>query len=362
MNIGIIGCGNISSAYLKCGRTFDILNYLSVADLNIDRAKAKAEDFGVPKACSPEQLLADPDVELVINLTVPNAHYQVCMAAVMAGKHVYVEKPLCLTREEGKQLLDLAAEKGLRVGAAPDTFLGQGLQTCRKLVDSGAIGEPIGAAAVMLSHGPEDWHPDPEFFYKIGGGPMFDMGPYYLTALISLLGPIRRLTGSARITFPERTIGSEARRGTKVVVEVPTHIAGVIDFANGAIASITTSFDVWKGTAPPIEFYGSESTLLLPDPNHFGGQVKLWSRSKNEWEEVEQLGGYAENSRSIGVADMAYAIGSGRPHRASGAQGYHVLEAMHGFHDATITNAHYVMQSTCVRPEALPDHWPSAEA
>lgn len=353
VKVGIIGCGNISGIYFKAGKTFSILDIVACADLIMERAQAKAEEHGI-RALTVDQLLADPEIQIVINLTIPNAHYEVCKAALEAGKHVHVEKPLSITREQGKDLLETARARNLRVGAAPDTFLGGGLQTCRKLIDDGWIGEPVGATAFMLCHGHESWHPDPEFYYKVGGGPMFDMGPYYLTALISLIGPIRRVTGSTRISFPERTITSAPKYGTKVKVDVPTHVAGIMDFANGAIGTILTTFDVWASQLPRIEIYGTEGSLDVPDPNGFGGPVRVHRMGASGWSEVPLTHGFADNSRGIGVADMAYAIQSGRPHRANGQMAYHVLETMHGFHDASDMGKHYAMESTCERPAPLP--------
>ena len=240
------------------------------------------------------------------------------------------------------------------MGCAPDTFLGAGHQTCRKLIDDGAIGEPVAAAAFMACHGHESWHPDPEFYYKPGGGPMFDMGPYYLTALVNLLGPVRRVTGSARITFPERLITSEPKSGTKITVDVPTHVAGVLDFANGAVATIITSFDVWAHNLPRIDVYGSEGSLSVPDPNGFGGPVRIRRSGDSEWTEVPHTHGCAENGRGIGVADMACALRSGRPHRTSGQLAYHVLDVMHAVHDASREGTHIELESTCDRPTPVP--------
>ena len=359
VKIGIIGCGNISGIYFKAGKTFSILDIAACADLDLSRAQAKAEEHGVPKAYTPDELLADPDIEIVINLTIPNAHYSVCKAALEAGKHVHVEKPLSITREQGKELVELAKEKGLRLGGAPDTFLGGGIQTCRKLIDDGWIGEPMGATAFMLCHGHESWHPDPAFYYKVGGGPMFDMGPYYLTALVSLIGPIKSIMGSTRATFPERTITSAPKYGEKVTVDVPTHVAGIMNFANGAIGTITTSFDVWaSGEHPNIEIYGTEGSLIVPDPNGFGGPVKVRRSGSKEWTEMPLTHGFAENSRGIGVADMAYAVQSGRPHRSNGDLAYHVLEAMHAFHDSSDSGELYKMQSVVERPAPLPMNLP----
>lgn len=351
---GVIGCGNISGIYLEVGQTFEGMEIVAVADLIPERAQAQAAKYNIGRACSVAELLADPEIEIVINLTIPNAHASVALQAVEAGKSVYNEKPLTIRREEAQQILKLAASKGLRVGGAPDTFLGGGLQTCRKLIDDGWIGEPVAATAFMLCHGHESWHPAPEFYYQVGGGPMFDMGPYYLTALVSLLGPVRRVTGSTRITFPERTITSQPKYGTKVEVEVPTHIASVLDFANGAIGTIVTSFDVWFAEVPRIEIYGTAGSLSVPDPNGFGGPVRVRRAGADAWSEVPLSHGYARNSRSLGAADMAYALQSGRPHRASGELTYHVLDIMHSIHDAANAGQHIAMQSTCTRPAPLP--------
>ncbi len=356
VKIGVVGCGNISNIYLESGKKFDVLDIVAVADLDLERARAKAEEHGIPQALSVAEMLADPEIEIVLNLTVPKAHYEVCKAALEAGKHTYVEKPLSLTRDQGRDLLRIAKEKNLRVGGAPDTFLGAALQTCRKLIDDGAIGRPVAATAFMLGRGVETWHPNPEFYYKPGGGPMLDMGPYYLTALISLLGPIRRVTGSAQMSFPERMITSQPLSGQSIIVETPTHIAGVLDFQSGAVGTIITSFDVWAHNLPPIEIHGSEGSLSVPDPNHFGGVVKLYREEK--WEEVPLTHGYDENSRGIGVADMAYAIQESRPQRASGELAFHVLDAMYGFLDSSESGRHYLMESAGVRPEALPEKWP----
>lgn len=361
VKIGVIGCGNISGIYFKNLHHFRNTQIVACSDLIPERAQAKADQYPGVRACTNDELLADPEIQIVVNLTTPDAHFEVCHLALQAGKSAHVEKPLSITREQGQTLVEMARAKSLRLGGAPDTFLGGGLQTCRKLIDDGWIGEPIGATAFMLCHGHESWHPDPGFYYKVGGGPMFDMGPYYLTALISLLGPVRRVTGSTRATFPERTITSEPKYGTKVTVDVPTHIAGVLDFQSGAIATLVTSFDVWHADLPPIQIYGTEGSLSVPDPNNFGGPVRVRRMGAKEWSEVPLTHGFAENSRGIAVADMAYALQSGRAHRANGALAYHVLEAMHGFHDASDMGTHYAMQSTCERPAPLPMNLPKDE-
>lgn len=354
VKFGVIGCGAISNAYFNATKRYPILEIAACADLVLDRAKEKAEQHGIPKACTPDELIADPEIEIIINLTIPVAHYSVSKAALQAGKHVHVEKPLTVTREEGQELLTIAKEKGLRIGCAPDTFLGGGHQTCRKLIDDGWIGEPVAATAFMLSRGHESWHPAPEFYYKAGGGPMFDMGPYYLTALVNMLGPINRVAGATRITFPERTITSQPLNGTQIIVDVPTHVAGLMDFANGAIGTIITTFDVYGSpTFSPIVIYGTEGTLAVPDPNGFGGTIRYKNKRMKEFQDVPLLFGHNENDRGIGAADIAYAIRSGRPHRVNGDLAYHVLEAMWGYHDSSDSGTHYQMKSTVTRPAPL---------
>ncbi len=352
--IGIVGCGNISGIYFKNLCTvFDNVEVKACADLVPERAEAKVAEYPKVQVSTLAEILVNPEIDIIVNLTTPPDHFGIAIQTVEAGKNVHTEKPLALTREEGRQLLRAAAENNVRVGGAPDTFMGGGIQTCRKLIDDGAIGEPIGAQAFMLNHGHESWHPDPEFYYKVGGGPMFDMGPYYLTALVSLLGPVKRVTGSARITFPERTIASEPKKGQLIDVEVPTHVTGVMDFASGAISTITTSFDVWGANVPWIEIFGSEGSLSVPDPNTFGGAPKIKRPGDKDWTEVPLSHGPLENSRGIAVADMAAAIQADRPHRASGELAYHVLDIMHAFHDASENGRHIDLESSCGRPAAM---------
>jgi predicted dehydrogenase len=354
VNVGVIGCGNISGIYLKNCTHFDILNVTACADLDMSRARAKADEYGIRRALTVAELLADPAIEIVINLTTPNAHADIARAALAAGKSVYNEKPLTIRREDARALLTAAAAKGLRVGGAPDTFLGGGLQTCRKLIDDGLIGKPVSAAAFMVCHGHEGWHPDPEFYYKVGGGPMFDMGPYYLTALVSLIGPVRRVAGATQITFPERVITSQPKAGTRISVDVPTHVVGLLEFAAGAIGTIMTSFDVWASELPLIEIHGTEGTLSVPDPNSFGGTVRVRRAGDQAWQAVPLTHGYAENSRGLGVADMAYALRTGHPPRASGELTYHVLDIMHAVHESAEQGQYAVLESTCERPQPFP--------
>lgn len=353
VKIGLIGTGNISPAYIKGCQAFEILDLVACADIDIARAQATAEQFAIPKACSVAELLADPQIQMVINLTVPQAHAPVSLMAIRAGKHVYSEKPLAVSLQDGKQILDEAKTRGVLVGCAPDTFLGGGQQTCLRLINDGVIGEPVAAVAFMASHGPEGWHPNPDFFYMVGGGPMFDMGPYYLTALVNLLGPIKRISGSARISFKERIATSQSHMGRHIPVEVPTHTTGTLDFASGAVCILITSFDVWAHHLPIIEIYGSEGSLSVPDPNTFGGTVKLYRTAKREWQDTP-LTHSSEVSRGIGVADMAYALIYHRPPRASGELAYHVLEAMHAFELSSQHNRHIELSSAPNKPAPLP--------
>jgi predicted dehydrogenase len=353
VKVGLVGCGNISGIYLKNARLLNDIEIVAVSDIDLLRAQAKADEYEIPRVLSVPELLADPEIEIVLNLTIPRAHADVALAALESGKSVYNEKPLAIRREDGQKMLELARDRGLRVGCAPDTFLGAGLQTCRQLIDEGAIGTPIGATAFMVGHGHESWHPDPEFYYQVGGGPMFDMGPYYLTALVALIGPVRRVTGSARISFPQRTITSQPRYGASITVEVPTHISSTLDFANGAVGTMVMSFDVWAANVPRLEIYGSEGSLSLPDPNTFGGVIGLWQQDKREWSEVSHTHEFAENWRGLGVADMAQAMRSGRPHRASGELAYHILDIMHAVHDASREGRHIELSSTCERPAPM---------
>ena len=354
---GIIGCGNIAPAYVKGCGVFPIVELVACADIRPEAAEQFAAAHGL-RALSVDELLADPAIDIVINLTVPRVHAEVSLAIIAADKHVYSEKPLAVTREDGQAILQAAEKAGVRVGCAPDTFLGGGLQTVRKLIDDGAIGEPVAATAFMLSHGPESWHPNPAFFYEVGGGPLLDMGPYYLTALVNCLGPVRRVTGSARRSFAERIATSEAHQGERLPVEVNTHVSGVLDFARGPVATLIMSFDVWMHTLPRLEIYGADGTIIVPDPNRFDGMVKVWSAETHSWRE-QPLTHSPDVGRGIGVADMAYALRSGRPHRASGELAYHVLDIMHGIEEASREGVHVTLRSTCPQPAALPPHLPA---
>ncbi len=352
MKAGVIGCGNISSVYFEnLGTRYSNVEVIACADLDPAKARGSADRSGVPAALTAEQLLAEADVELLINLTNPGAHAEVSMAALEAGKHVYSEKPLSVERADGRAIMDTAEAKGLAVGCAPDTVLGSGIQTCRKIIDEGRIGEPVAATAFMMSRGHESWHPSPEFFYRAGGGPMFDMGPYYLSALVTLLGPVSRVTGSHRKSFDRREITSMPKRGQTIDVEVSTHVAGVLDFASGAIGTIITSFDVQGASLPRIEVYGSEGTLCVPDPNRFDGPVSVIEGRDKAPTSVPPA--FPAGDRGLGVAEMAWAVRNGRTPRASGALALHVLDVMHAVHEASDRGAHVRTTTGCERPTAM---------
>ncbi|MEI6084642.1 MAG: Gfo/Idh/MocA family oxidoreductase [Verrucomicrobiota bacterium] len=358
INIGIIGCGAISNAYFTGCAPYGNMKIAACADLDPQRAAAKAKEHGT-RSCTVAELLRDPAIQIILNLTVPNAHAEINLAALNAGKHTYSEKPFGVNRAEGQRVLDLAGQKKLRTGCAPDTFFGGGAQTARKLIDDGAIGQPIAGVAFMCGHGMETWHPNPEFYYKPGGGPMFDMGPYYLTALINLLGPVKRVTGSTRISFPTRNITSQPFAGKVITVETPTHVTGTLDFANGAVITMIQSFDMWQHSLPVLEVYGAEGSLSIPDPNCFGGPVKLAKPGKG-WEEVP-LTHRIDLARGSGLADLAKGVATGRPHRASGELAFHVLDVMAAFDEASTQGRHIEIKSTCVRPAALPVGMPLGE-
>lgn len=354
VRVGLIGCGNISQIYLTNSRRFSTYDIVACADLDPERANAKAKEHGIA-ATDTESLLSGADIEAVLNLTTPDAHAQVALAAVSAGKSVYNEKPLTIRRDDAQQMLRIARDSALCVGCAPDTFLGAGLQTCRRLLDDGAIGRPLSATAFMMSPGVESWHPNPAFYYQPGGGPVFDMAPYYLTALIHLLGPIRRVTALTGAGFTTRTIASEPHRGQTINVRVPTHAAAVLDFLSGPIVSMIMSFDVQSHTLPNIEIYGAEGTMQVPDPNTFGGPVYIRKSADDSPVEHPITLPFADNSRGLGLADMCRAIRAGGPHRASGDLAYHVLDAMHAIHEASDRGRHIELDSTCDRPEPLTD-------
>jgi predicted dehydrogenase len=364
--IGIIGCGNISDAYFKGAARSAFVQVKACADLNVAAAQAKATLYGA-KALSVPALLADPDISLVVNLTVPLAHAAVSRQIIHAGKHVYSEKPLAANFADAAALMEQARVKGLRVGCAPDTFMGASHQACRRAIDAGAIGKPVGGAAVVMSHGAEGWHPNPEFFYKAGGGPVLDMGPYYVTQLVNLLGPVRRAAAVASIGNPTRTITSEPLKGAKIQVDVPTTVNGILEFAGGANVSLSASWDVWKhNRTTPIEIYGTEGTLLGVDPNFFGNVPRLCGPDGN-LRDVEiaahpfgianremRNGTMQADYRMIGLVDMAMAIRGHRPHRASGALALHALEVLEALIASSASGRFVELTTSCERPEPVP--------
>jgi predicted dehydrogenase len=362
LGIGFIGTGNISSAYLKAilGKDglpgFPVLDIKALSDMRPEAASARADEFGL-KSLSIEQMLADPEIDLVVNLTIPRAHVDVGLQCLAAGKHVYSEKPLGITFAEGRKLLDAANAAGLRIGSAPDTFLGGAHQQARAILDSGALGQLVGGTAFMQCPGHESWHPDPAFYYDLGGGPMLDMGPYYITDLVNLFGPVARVSAMSSRLRSERVITSEPKKGQTMPVHIDTHVTGALAFANGAIVQIAMSFDVAAHKHVPLEIYGTEQSLIVPDPNHFGGEVELRKRGRDEdWISVPVEQPYAQgNYRSLGVADMALGILDNRPHRANGDLALHVLEVMEAFEHAARDGNIVEIKTPVERPAPLSD-------
>jgi len=351
--VGIIGCGNISQAYFKGIDVYDNVKVIACADINEAAAKEKAEEYGV-EALSTEALLARDDIEVVVNLTTPQYHVPVNKAILEAGKHAHCEKPFGLDLQGGQEVLDLAKAKGLRVGCAPDTFLGAGHQTCRKWIDDGWIGQPLAGTAFMMCPGHESWHPSPEFYYLKGGGPMLDMGPYYVTALVNLLGPAKRVIAMTKKSWTERTITSDPKKGTVMPVEIDTHQAGVIEFQNGALITVVMSFDVRRHGHHPIEIYGSEGSIQCPDPNGFGGEPTYSSRNKRDWTPIPLSHPHKGNHRGVGAADLALAVDQGRTPRCDGSLALHALEVMLAFETSSQQGQPIEIKTQTQQPAALP--------
>lgn len=354
VGVALVGAGTISDAYLRNLTGFPDVHVVGVADLDVTRAKAKAREHGVPVGGDVDTVLALPEVEIIVNLTIPAAHAAVAHAALRAGKHVYGEKPLALDPGEGEKLLAEASARGLLVGNAPDTFLGAGLQSAKRALAAGLIGAPIAATAVMQSPGPESWHPDPAFLFQRGAGPLFDIGPYYLTALVAMLGPLSKVAASARQARPHRVIGSGPKGGTSFAVEVPTHVMALLDFEGGASASATFSFDT-PNWVTMIEIVGTEGMLSLPDPNTFGGPLKVRRAEDADWRDLPVEG--TSVGRGLGVLDMARALRGGPPHRASGTLALHVLEGMTAISEAAERGEFRRLETTTAEPEPLPPGW-----
>src|SRR5437879_8409544 len=320
VRVGVVGCGTISGAYLKNMTASPHLKVVACADQVNERAQARANEFGLPRVCTTDELLASSDVELVVNLTIPLAHAEISVAALRAGKHVFTEKPLATTRADGRLILDAAASSGLKVGCAPDTFLGAGIQTCLRLMDRGELGEPLAASAFMLNRGPENWHPNPGFFYEPGGGPLLDVGPYYLTTLVCLLGAVRRVAGMARILYPTRTAASGPRPGETFKVSTPTFVAALIEFESGTQVTLINSFGIWGHDLPNMQLYCTKGILSVPDPNYFGGPVRVRpNEDESVWREVPLLYHHTEGPgtfRGVDVSEMPLALSRGEKPRA----------------------------------------------
>jgi len=353
VGVGVIGAGTISTQYLTNLTSFPDLDVRVVADLAVDRARAQAEAFGVPRWGSVEDVLADPEVEVVVNLTIPAAHVEVAGAAVAAGKDVWTEKPFALDRASGTSLLEAAARADRRVATAPDTFLGAGVQTSRRLLESGEVGDPLTALVLLQSAGPESWHPDPAFLFAEGAGPLFDIGPYYLTALVQLLGPVARVSATSSRARPQRVIGSGPKAGQVFDVEVPTHVSALFEFEGGASATALFSFDS-AVSRTQLEVAGTTGTLELPDPNTFDGDIQVHALDGTARSEPS-VGSTA--SRGAGVLELARAIRAGRVERASGAQAFHVLDVMVSTVEAAQRRSPVEVESTVEVAPALPADW-----
>ncbi len=364
LGIGIIGCGNISTSYLRLAPLFQGLEVRAVADVNAAAATARAAEFNV-KAQSVDELLANKDIDMVINLTIPDSHYGVTLRILQAGKHAYSEKPLVLTLQQGETLRALAKSKGLSVGCAPDTFLGGAHQQARALIDEGKFGTITAAVACVQNHGPEGWHPNPEFFFLPGAGPMLDLGPYYVANLINFFGPVKRVGALTSSATPTRTIGSGARMGEVIPVKTPTNIHALLEFHAGTTVNLTTSWDVWHHKRNHFELYGTMGTLYVPDPNFFGGSLEMagtdkvltpiaaWDHPFGVPNQTNGQGDAVANYRTAGLADMAVALIEGRDHRCSLDRTLHGVDIMTACLKSGETGQFVSLTTTCTRPAAL---------
>ncbi|MEA2418134.1 MAG: hypothetical protein QOE60_340, partial [Thermoleophilaceae bacterium] len=368
VNVGILGCGHVSDQYFEGLGRLGAIELVACADLDVTRAEQKAAEHHVPRACSPQELMEDPNVDLVVNLTPPLAHAEASLAAIRSGKHVWSEKPLAPTLEAAREVVDAADDAGVRLGCAPDTFLGGGLQTSIKLIDDGWIGEPVAAVAMVSEHGYEHFHPNVAPFYGPGGGPALDLGPYYVTALVAMLGPVARVTGFARATFPERTILTGPRLGQRIPVQVPTHVTGALEFASGVLATVLMSWDIWATHLPYIEVYGTEGSLAVANPDLFDGVSEVRRCGVEELRLPPPVPGGVpwmpfplahdgDVGRGIGIAELAESIQAGRPHRASADLAYHVLEVLRAFEQSANPIGQMEIETRCERPTPLPMTW-----
>ncbi|MFB9375984.1 Gfo/Idh/MocA family protein [Kineococcus gynurae] len=359
LRVGIVGAGNISGQYSASFAKLPQLQVQAVCDLDPARAQALADAHGA-RVSSLEDLLAAADVDAVLNLTLPSMHADVARAAIGSGKHVYGEKPLAMTVADGREVVKAAAAAGVRAGCAPDTVLGTGVQTARKLLEDGRIGLAHSATAFMTTPGHERWHPSPDFYYQPGGGPLLDMGPYYVSSLVHLLGPVRRVVGASARPQDRRTIGSGPRAGEQFPVTIDTHITGILEHENGALSTLIMSFDTWAAQLPRIEVYGTEGTLSVPDPNMFSGPVQLYSAETapapgaegpdENWVDVGELAGFVNSGRGYGLADLALSLAEGRAHRASDELALHVLDIMESVQAAADARSSVELTTSCARP------------
>jgi predicted dehydrogenase len=361
LNVGVVGVGVISNQYFAEFPKLPNLRLAAVADLDVARAASVADAQGT-KALTVDALLTDPGIDVVLNLTIPAAHAEIALRAIDSGKHVYGEKPLALTTPDAAGVLAQAGTAGVRIGSAPDTVLGTGIQTTRAVLDSGRIGAPVGASVHWTAPGHELWHPAPGFYYQPGGGPLFDMGPYYLTSLVTFFGPVRRVSGAVSRSARERTIATGPNAGQVIPVDVDTHVTALLEHANGVITTLTVSFEVWATKTPVFEIYGTDGTIQVPDPNMFSDVVSVADSATREWVEVPAEAGYVDAGRGYGLADMARAIETGRPHRASGELAFHVLEIMESIIVAGREHRVIELTSTVARPEPVvggsrPESW-----
>jgi predicted dehydrogenase len=355
LGVAVVGCGTISDEYLRNLTAFPDLSVLCCADLDLERAKKQAAAYGVPDAGTLARALEHHDVELVVNLTLPSAHAEVAAAAIAAGKHVWNEKPLTTDPASGLALLQQAERAGVRVGCAPDTVLGAGLQTARRLIQAGAIGTPQTGLALMQSPGPESWHPSPEFLFQPGAGPLFDLGPYYFSALATIFGPASRVAAVGRQAAATRVIGSGPKAGTTFGVGVPTHVGALVEYTGGAAASLLFSFDSPLPRHGFVEITGTEATMAVPDPNRFDGDIRIHAAGHGDWEVIPSAG--ASAGRGLGVLDMARGLRAGQPHRASGELAEHVLEVMVAVQASLAGAAFEPVDSGFVVPPPLPEEW-----
>ncbi|HLT66377.1 MAG TPA: Gfo/Idh/MocA family oxidoreductase [Microbacterium sp.] len=351
LRVGVVGCGNIVEQYLNTLPHLDNVRLVAAADLDPARAEQVAARVPGARALSVDELIADPDVDLVLNLTIPAVHHEIALKAIAAGKQVYGEKPLADTVAHAREILRAADAAGVTIGSAPDTVLGSGIQTARKAVDDGLIGRPLAATASMTTPGHERWHPNPDFYYQPGGGPLLDMGPYYVTALITLLGPVASVIGAASSLRDQRTIGSGPRAGETIPVDVDTHVTGVLVHASGALSTLVMSFDTVGSRASRIEVHGEFGSLIVPDPNNFDGETELKTLDDDEWRVLDQSAGYVGVGRGIGLQDLALAGGTPR---ASGTVAFHALEVMESLIESAHEGRAVTISSTCERPSAVP--------